>query len=220
MSSRFTQILKNLANFYENEFSLDPLLEVIGLPDFEKREFGFQVAKDNAVKFISNISFETPNKLREYVLKNTPLAMYVGAIYSEGPNYIEQKTIQNLEWIRREFIFDIDLTEYDNVRPCSCKGKNMACEYCWELINVSIKWIQETMKEDFGVKDIHWVFSGRRGVHAWILDRQMSYLDDEQRAAIVNYLTFFKGDGDSAKISPSAKFNTRYRERVQNIIYD
>ena len=46
--------------------------------------------------------------------------MNVGAIYSEGPNYIEQKTIQNLEWIRREFIFDIDLTEYDNVRPCSC----------------------------------------------------------------------------------------------------
>ena len=72
MSSRFTQILKNLANFYENEFSLDPLLEVIGLPDFEKREFGFQVAKDNAVKFIRNISFETPNKLREYVLINTP----------------------------------------------------------------------------------------------------------------------------------------------------
>ena len=220
MSSRFSSILEKLAVFYEQEFTLEPLLSVIGLPDFDKREFGFQVAKENSVKFIRNISFQSPEKLKEYILKTTPLAMYVGAIFSEGPNYFEQKSIQNLEWIRREFIFDIDLTEYDNVRPCSCKGKNMACEYCWELINVSIKWIQETMQEDFGVKDIRWVFSGRRGVHAWILDRQMSFLDDEQRSAIVNYLTFFKGDGDSAKISPTAKFNSRYRERVQNVIID
>ena len=220
MSSRFINIQKNLHTYYEGEFSLNPLLEVIGLPDFDKREFGFQVVKDNAVKFIRNISFPSPEKLKSYILENTPLAMYVGAIYSEGPNYFDQKNIQNLEWIRRELIFDIDLTEYDTVRPCSCIGKNMACEYCWELFNVSIKWIQETLTEDFGVKDIRWVFSGRRGVHAWILDRHMSYLDDEQRAAIVNYLTFFKGDGESAKISPSAKFNTRYQERVKNIIFD
>jgi DNA primase small subunit len=220
MSSKFNSALSKLAIFYENEFSLDPALKVIGLQDFDKREFGFQVVKDNAIRFVRNISFETPEKLKKYILDHTPLAIYVGAIYNEGPNYFEQKSIQNLEWIRREFIFDIDLTEYDSVRPCSCVGKNQACEFCWELINVSIKWIQETLEEDFGVKDIKWVFSGRRGVHAWILDRSMSFIDDEQRAAIVNYLTFFKGDGDSAKISPSAKFNTRYQERVKKIIFD
>ena len=48
----------------------------------------------------------------------------------------------------------------------------------------------------------------------------MSFLDDEQRSAIVNYLTFFKGDGDSAKISPSAKYNSRYQERVKKVILD
>ncbi len=220
MSSRFSKILTNLKTFYEEEFTLKPALEVLGPADFDKREFGFQIAKDNSVKFIRNISFESPEKLKEYVLENIPLAIYVGAIYNEGPNYFNQKSIQNLEWIRRELIFDIDLTEYDNVRPCSCTGKNQNCEYCWELINVSIKWIHETLIEDFGVKDIKWVFSGRRGVHAWILDRSMSYLDDEQRSAIVNYLTFFKGDGESAKISPSAKFNTRYQERVKKVIFN
>ena len=220
MSSRFSKILTNLSKFYEEEFSLQPALEVLGAADFDKREFGFQVVKDNAVKFIRNISFQTPEKLKNYILHTIPLAIYVGAIYNEGPNYFEQKSIQNLDWIRRELIFDIDLTEYDTVRPCSCKGKNQNCEYCWELINVSIKWIQETLEEDFGVKDIRWVFSGRRGVHAWILDRSMSFLDDEQRSAIVNYLTFFKGDGDSAKISPSARFNSRFQERVKRIIFD
>ncbi len=220
MSSRFSKILSNLSVFYEEEFSLAPALEVIGSADFDKREFGFQVVKDNSVKFIRNISFKNPETLKNYILESIPLAIYVGAIYSEGPNYFEQKSIQNLDWIRRELIFDIDLTEYDTVRPCSCIGKNQACEYCWELINVSIKWIQETLVEDFGVKDIKWVFSGRRGVHAWILDRSMSLLDDEQRSAIINYLTFFKGDGDSAKISPTAKFNSRYQERVKKIIFD
>ena len=220
MPSKFDKILSNLAIFYEQEFSLEPALSVIGPIDFDRREFGFQIVKDNSVKFIRNISFKSPELFKTYILENIPLAIYVGAIYSEGPNYFEQKSIQNLDWIRRELIFDIDLTEYDTVRPCSCVGKNMNCEYCWELINVSIKWIQETLTEDFGVKDIKWVFSGRRGVHAWILDRSMSYLDDEQRAAIVNYLTFFKGDGDSAKISPSARYNSRYQERVKKIIFD
>jgi len=218
-TSKFSHILNKLDSFYQNNFSLEAALSVIGLEDFEKREFGFQIVKDERVKFVRNISFSTPNSLMTYIKKKVPLAIYVGAIYSEGPNYFDQKTIQQLDWIRREFIFDIDLTEYDAVRPCDCKGKNKICDMCWELITVSIQWIQETLEQDFGIKKIKWVFSGRRGVHAWILDRYMNHLDDVQRSAIVDYLTFFKGEGESANYSPTAKFNTNYQKRTTELLY-
>lgn len=217
--SRFSKPLTRLKEFYDSEFSLDPALSVIGNEDFDKREFGFQVVKNDQIRFVRNISFATPTDLLRYIRKQIPLAIYVGAIYSEGPNYYEQRTIQQLDWIRREFIFDIDLTEYDLVRPCDCKGKNMVCELCWELINASIHWIHETLLEDFGVKEIKWVFSGRRGVHAWILDYNMSLLDEEQRTAIVEYLTFFKGEGTSASYSPNARYNTKYQERTNELLF-
>lgn len=216
--SKFSAMLSKLKEYYDNEFSLEPALSVIGSTEFEKREFGFQVVRDNKIKFIRNISFSSTNKLMNYIRTNTPVAIYVGAIYSEGPNYFEQKTIQQLDWIKREFIIDIDLTEYDSVRPCSCKGKNMLCDMCWELIIVSIQWIHLTLVDDFGIKDIKWVFSGRRGVHAWILDRSMSYLDEGQRSAIIDYMTFFKGDGGSANFSPTAKFNRNYQNRTNDVI--
>ena len=219
-NSRFQKQLNSLKEFYETEFSLKSALAVMGIASFSKREFGFQVAQNNQIKFIRNISFATPEIFMDYIQQKIPLAMYVGAIYSEGPNYRQQKSIQRLKWIKRELIFDLDLTDYDSIRPCDCKGKNMMCNRCWPLINTSIMWIHETLKEDFGIKDITWVFSGRRGVHAWIGDQDFSLLDSDQRAAIVDYLTFFKGDGNTAKFSPIAKYNPKYLERVNRLLYE
>ncbi|MHA2364441.1 MAG: DNA primase catalytic subunit PriS [Candidatus Hodarchaeales archaeon] len=218
--SPFHKKIEKLKAYYETEFSINYSLSILGQRDFHCREFGFQVVRDDTVKFIRNISFKTPEAFLEYVLKEIPLAIYVGAIYSEGPDYRQQKSINQIQWVKRELIFDLDLTEYDSVRPCNCKGKIEICERCWELINVSMVWIHETLKEDFGVKNIQWVFSGRRGVHAWVLDHDFSTLDSDQRAAIVEYLTFFKGDGDSAKFSPVAKNNHIYLDRVGKLLYE
>ena len=217
-NSRFSNILKKLKDYYDTEFSLDPAISVLGLQNFEKREFGFQVVKNESVRFVRNISFKNPQKLLSYIRKTVPLAIYVGAIYSEGPNFYEKRTIQQLVWLKRELIFVLDLTEYDPVRPCNCRGKNKICEMCWELITVSIHWIQETLEEDFGLKKIQWVFSGRRGVHAWILDEDMAFLDEDQRSAIVDYLTFFKGDGESANFSPNARFSSHYQKRTSKLL--
>jgi len=218
--SRFQKQLDKLELFYNSEFNLKPALAILGKHDFDRREFGFQVVRDNTIKFIRNISFATPEALMKFIQQKIPLSMYVGAIYSEGPDYRKNKSIQQLQWIKRELVFDLDLTEYDPVRPCDCRGKNKMCNICWELINVSMVWIHETLKEDFGVKKISWFFSGRRGVHAWIQDPEFSILNNDQRASIVDYLAFFKGDGNTAKFSLIAKDNPFYLERVVKLIYE
>lgn len=43
--------------------------------------------------------------------------------------------------------------------------------------------------EYFGFKKFFFVFSGRRGIHCWVCDKGAMELTDEQRSAIVNFLT-------------------------------
>ena len=210
--------IQALRSFYENEFSLEPALEILTERDFEKREWAFV---DLNGKFNRNYSFSSPNDLLQYIRNTLPRSIYVGAVYSEGPDNRVNRSIHQVNWVRRELIFDIDLTEYDEVRPCSCRGKNQVCDSCWELVKTCAFWINDTLIEDFGIKrdQIYWIFSGRRGVHAWIKNDLFSILDNEQRSSIIDYMTLFKGTGIEVKlvekpINLPANLRTRLIDRV------
>lgn len=49
------------------------------------------------------------------------------------------------------------------------------------------------LQEDFGFKHILYVYSGRRGVHAWVCDERARRLTDEQRASVANYFAIYRG---------------------------
>ncbi|CEQ39037.1 SPOSA6832_00509, partial [Sporobolomyces salmonicolor] len=52
---------------------------------------------------------------------------------------------------------------------------------------------QLSLVVDFGFQHVLWVYSGRRGIHAWISDPQALELTDDQRSAIVRYIDIIKG---------------------------
>jgi DNA primase small subunit len=64
---------------------------------------------------------------------------------------------------------------------------------------MAIKVLDAALKDDFGFKHILWVFSGRRGAHAWICDRRAREMDDSRRRAIVGYLDLLRGGDQAAK---------------------
>lgn len=178
--------IKRLREYYRSGFSTTELRKVIGLRDFQCREFAFQLHDSS---FIRNLSFASPAKFTEYLQKVAPLAAYVGAVYDQSPS--SDYRIQDAKWQYREFVFDIDLNDYDDVRLCGCKGKNQICQECWPLLQPMVLFLDETFEYDFGY-DIIWTFSGNRGLHAWVKGPQTDELSRKQRRAIVDYVTLVR----------------------------
>lgn len=182
MSLNFTK--NTISTYYRKRFSLKPLLGVIGTEHFSKREFGFLLNK-RSNNFVRNLSFDSPSKLKQYLIDRAPWAAYVGARYDKRPN--KETSVTSLAVEARELVFDLDLTDYNEVRECG-KEKNHYCQKCWPLVRDAARFIDKSLRVDFGFKEIKWFFSGRRGFHAWILGKKSQQLSKEAREAIITYL--------------------------------
>ena len=58
---------------------------------------------------------------------------------------------------------------------------------------MAIKVVDTALREDFGFQHILWVYSGRRGAHAWISDKRAREMDDAKRRSIAGYLVVLAG---------------------------
>ncbi len=174
-----------LYEFYRKSFSLSQLFQIIDPSTFPHREIGFMFYRDGKEIFKRNTSFSNPEELIIYARTEVPHAIMIGGLYDPPPQGV---SITKLKWLGRELIFDLDLTDYDDIRTCG-KGKDHVCRVCWEFIRDAALFIDETLREDFGYKKITWVFSGRRGLHAWISDEEAMRLNEEARDTIVDWIS-------------------------------
>lgn len=69
----------------------------------------------------------------------------MGAVYNFPPRKQHSVPLIPLE---KEMVFDIDMTDYDNVRTC-CEGAKV-CEKCWKFMALATKVLNETLVQDFG----------------------------------------------------------------------
>ncbi|KAK5082163.1 p48 polypeptide of DNA primase [Lithohypha guttulata] len=164
-------------------------------PRFANREFAFTLSNDAYLRYQS---YPSHDLLRRDILRLNPSRFEIGPEYSTNPR--DRKTLRKASTFRplsKEMVFDIDLTDYDDIRTCCVKAN--ICEKCWKFATMTIKVLDAALREDFGFEHILWVYSGRRGVHAWISDKEARELDDDKRKALVGYFEVLRGGVQGGK---------------------
>ncbi|XP_010262967.1 PREDICTED: DNA primase small subunit isoform X2 [Nelumbo nucifera] len=164
---------------------------------FGRREFSFTLDNDIYLRFQS---FNNATELENSIKEKCPVKIDIGPVYSVDPakrHAYAQSGDNVFTPVERELVFDIDMTDYDDVRYC-CSGADV-CLDCWPLMTAAIKVIDIALRDDFGFNHILWVYSGRRGVHCWVCDGRARRLTNEQRAAIADYFRVYKGNDNSQK---------------------
>lgn len=153
--------------------------------DFSKREFSFTImAPDGGEIYLRYQSFRDQKELRDAIVKKRPDKIDIGAVFDAPPK--DKHAKPNLAPTHRELVFDIDLTDYDEIRQCGCQGANI-CNICWQYMKMAVLTMDEGLRQDFGFQHICWIYSGRRGIHAWISDSNARELTDAGRAAVAKY---------------------------------
>lgn len=164
--------------------------------DFQNREFSFWLPENRVIRYLS---FPSADLLRKQCVQMAPERFEIGPQYNINPK--DRKSLKGaskFKPVMKELVFDIDMTDYDPIRTC-CSGTKI-CKKCWRFIVMAIKVIDTALREDFGFQHIMWVYSGRRGAHAWISDKRAREMNDSKRKAVANYLEVLKGNENSKRM--------------------
>lgn len=160
---------------------------------FGRREWSFTMEDDIYIRYQS---FRDQAEMTRAIQQRQPHKIDIGAVFTAAPKdhaIIKAEAFQPTE---RELVFDIDMTDYDDIRTC-CTGAEI-CMRCWPYMTMAIKAVDVALRDDFDFKHILWVYSGRRGVHCWVSDPMARKLTNEARGAIVEYLSVHLGSSDNS----------------------
>ncbi|OBA18978.1 prim-pol domain-containing protein [Metschnikowia bicuspidata var. bicuspidata NRRL YB-4993] len=151
--------------------------------DFTMREFAYEFRLGAYQRYNS---FSTADEFQKSVVSANPTRFEVGAIYTVNPKERKSLPKNAMKPISKELVFDIDLTDYDEIRTCC--SKTDICTKCWKFIQVASEIISVALRDDFGFTNFIWVFSGRRGAHCWVSDKRARSLDEASRKTVVEYM--------------------------------
>ncbi|KAJ0576284.1 putative DNA primase, small subunit [Helianthus annuus] len=186
---------------------------------FGRREYSFTLENDIYMRFQS---YKTALELEKAIKDHCPFKIDIGPVYSVDPakrHAYSQSGDNIFTPVEKELVFDIDISDYNDVRYC-CSGADV-CLDCWPLMTIAIKVIDTALRDDFGFNHILWVYSGRRGVHCWVCDTKARRLNNEQRSAVAEYFRVYKGNSNSkSKVSLVGSALHPFLVRSYNVLSD
>ncbi|KAF0984610.1 hypothetical protein FDP41_000509 [Naegleria fowleri] len=195
---------EQLKQYYEKYFPFGLLAQWLHPGDEKQiinREFSYSFKVVNPKTQQSEVIFsrykcvKNGDDLKEQVVKypNPPVKLDIGPVYNMAVSKKNQVSNAVLIPVEKEYCIDIDISDYDDVRFCGCRGGKY-CEKCWRLMNCAMEVLDHLLVDVFGTKHLIWVYSGRRGIHCWASDELLKKLNNEGRSAISRFIHIYQNN--------------------------
>lgn len=130
------------------------------------------------------LMYSSVDEWQDEMLRMRPDAFHVGAVYVDGLCGRKWELARQLA--RAPLVVDIDIDDPD--RAC-CGSLRQCCDVCWE------SWLMPRAERLFHLlcAVMHFervlpVFSGRRGLHVWVLDERVWTWTQTQRNRFMDWL--------------------------------
>lgn len=204
---------QNIRRYVESYMPVDSVCQFLTIcsslhPDdaFYMREFNLGYQKSDGSDGFSRFhQFRTSEELKKELIRRAPCRVDAGGILATETAYMKLGIVwKDIQALEKEFVVDIDINDYDDIRACDCTGKTL-CPDCWEFLGVAAKTVDYLLRVKFGCSELLWIYSGRRGVHCWVLDRSAARFSVKYRRAIVAYLSPFTTMPDHRVYNGSCK---------------
>lgn len=186
---------ESLANFWATVYPWDAVLRFCTADRVEEKlantEFMFDIGNSkmvrNNLRTGKRLQFATAEEMREFTIATHHPVI---ATIHRGSTYFD---LQNVKWEKNNtslrlwypLVIDVDATDYSEVRTCPCGKEKRVCKHCWDAHVVpAVDGIIGVCKT-LGFARVQAVFSGRRGMHVYVLDEKACLLLPPQRRMIV-----------------------------------
>ena len=94
--------------------------------------------------YIRYLSFRNAEDLKKGMMSKQPHKIDIGAVYTAPSKDHLSLNPGAFKPVERELVFDIDMTDYDEVRYC-CDAANI-CHKCWTLMTVAVKVLNRALR--------------------------------------------------------------------------
>jgi DNA primase small subunit len=179
---------------------------------FSRREFSFTLEDDI---YSRHLSFQNAEDMKKKIMEKQPHKIDIGAVYNISPSSrkntlkvpkekekekekFDLKKEEEFKPEEKEFVIDIDLDDYVDVR-LGCVPGSLWINGSWLYMSTAIKILDRALREDFGFKHILFVFSGRRGIHCWVCDKKARKLSARERRLLIDTLSLLFSKGKPFK---------------------
>ncbi|MCD6370540.1 MAG: DNA primase catalytic subunit PriS [Thermoplasmata archaeon] len=154
--------------------------DVILPPRFTRREYGFMFFDKSYV--LRHKAFFSKGEIKKFLVKEVPRHAYYSTAYYKDP---KNKDMEKKGWMGADLVFDLDADHIPET-----EGKSYS-----EMLNIvkreAEKLVVRYLMNDFGFdeRDIEIVFSGGRGYHIYVRNKDVQVLGSNERREIVSYIT-------------------------------
>lgn len=184
----------------------DSLITCNGRYALNQVEISLQWEIDGNVVIQRYVKYHSKEQFLAACVKSKPHTIQLGGVLPGFPGYGvdhdktgRQRDAQmcraGITSARGPLVLDIDLTDYDRSGVCECGNSKTCCNICFaKFLDPAMDVLDYIFRKAFGFTQFFFVWSGRRGIHAWVCDSHVMDWTHDQRSTFIARIMAMKKD--------------------------